>query len=69
MQRTVTVSPMTRVSGLLSVQAFIDGNTVVEARASGGQFRGFEMMMVGRKATDAPYFTERICGICSAAHG
>ncbi|MGE5543003.1 MAG: nickel-dependent hydrogenase large subunit [Bacillota bacterium] len=68
MTRTITITPATRVSGLLSVEVVVDGNTVVDARASGGQFRGFEMMMAGRKATDAPYFTERVCGICSAAH-
>ncbi|NPV71926.1 MAG: hypothetical protein HPY55_15075 [Firmicutes bacterium] len=60
---------MTRVSGLLSIEVVVDGNQVVDARASGGQFRGFEMMMRGRHVTDAPYFTERVCGICSAAHG
>jgi len=69
MTKRITVAPMTRVSGLLSVEVIVDGNVVVDAKASGGQFRGFEMMMVGRHATDAPYFTQRICGICSAAHG
>ncbi|MCR4398074.1 MAG: nickel-dependent hydrogenase large subunit [Firmicutes bacterium] len=69
MTRTITVSPMTRVSGLLSIEVVVEGNVVVDARAVGGQFRGFEMMMVGRHPTDAPYFTQRVCGICSAAHG
>ncbi|MGE5485582.1 MAG: nickel-dependent hydrogenase large subunit [Ignavibacteriales bacterium] len=68
MMRTITVTPATRVSGLLSVEVLVDGNVVVDAKASGGQFRGFEMMMTGRRATDAPYFTQRVCGICSAAH-
>lgn len=65
----ITFSPVTRLSGLLSVEVTVEGNTVVDARVKGDQFRGFEWMLAGRQITDAPYFTERICGICSFAHG
>ena len=66
----VTISPVTRISGLLSIDLFLDPNGVVsEANVIGEQFRGFEAMMRGRKVTDAVYFTQRICGICSMAHG
>ncbi|MGE5653237.1 MAG: nickel-dependent hydrogenase large subunit, partial [Bacillota bacterium] len=41
---------------------------VVDAQSSGWLFRGFEQMLAGRPPLDATYFTERICGICSAAH-
>ena len=61
---------MTRISGLLSIDLFLDSSgVIVESNVSGEQFRGFETMMRGRKVTDAVYFTERICGICSMAHG
>ncbi len=66
----LTISPITRISGLLSIDLFIDQSGIVtEANVIGEQFRGFEAMMSGRKVTDAVYFTERICGICSMAHG
>jgi hydrogenase large subunit len=63
------LSPVTRISGLMTVEAVVDKNKVKEARVMGTMYRGFEIMMQGRKAEDAPYFTERICGICSLAHG
>lgn len=65
----IKFSPVTRLSGLLSVDVVVEGNKVVDARVKGDQFRGFEWMLAGREITDAPYFTERICGICSFAHG
>ncbi len=66
----VTLSPVTRISGLLSIDVFIGPSGIVnEANCLGEQFRGFELMMKGRKITDAVYFTQRICGICSMAHG
>lgn len=66
----LTLSPVTRISGLLSIDLFIDPSGIItEANIIGEQFRGFEAMMHGRKVRDAVYFTERICGICSMAHG
>lgn len=65
----VLFSPVTRLSGLLSVEAVLDGSLVVEAQVSGTMFRGFEWIMQGRDITDAIYMTQRICGICSSAHG
>jgi hydrogenase large subunit len=66
----LTLSPVTRISGLLSIDLFLDPSGIItEANIIGEQFRGFEAMMRGRKVTDAVYFTERIWGICSMAHG
>ena len=65
----IVLSPTTRVSGLLSIEVFIEGRTVVDARCRGEQFRGYEWILRGRQADDAVYLTERICGICSTAHG
>lgn len=67
--KEIKFSPVTRLSGLLSVDVFVEGNIVVDARVKGNQYRGFEQMLLGRDIRDAPYFTERICGICSFAHG
>ena len=66
--KEIKFSPVTRLSGLLSIDVFLEGKTVVDARVKGNQYRGFEQMLVDRDIRDAPYFTERICGICSFAH-
>jgi len=68
-RQQVLFSPVTRLSGLLSVQAVIDGAAVIDASVSGTMFRGYEWIMQGRDVTDAIYMTQRICGICSLAHG
>lgn len=65
----IELSPITRISGLLSVEAELSNRMVTSARVKGTMFRGFEIMLPGRKILDAPYFTQRICGICSLAHG
>lgn len=65
----IELSPITRISGLLSVEAELENHVVTNARVSGTLFRGFEIMLPDRKVEDAPYFTQRICGICSLAHG
>lgn len=68
--RKITLSPITRISGLLTIDVFVDNDgPICEANCSGEQFRGFELMMKGRKVTDSVYFTQRVCGICSMAHG
>jgi hydrogenase large subunit len=67
--KRVVFSPVTRLSGLLSVEVFLDKGKVAEANVSGTMFRGYEWIMRGRQLTDAVYMTQRICGICSLAHG
>lgn len=70
MPKKISISPVTRISGLLSIDLYLDENgKVKEANVAGEQFRGFEAMLKGRHITDAVYFTQRICGICSMAHG
>lgn len=65
----VIINPITRISGYLQIEVEIENNVVVEAKSQGMMFRGFEKMLKGRVPSDAIYFTERICGICSTAHG
>ncbi|MZP30728.1 nickel-dependent hydrogenase large subunit [Heliobacterium undosum] len=65
----VLFSPITRLSGLLSAQVILDGGRVAEAYVSSPLFRGFESIMGDRAVTDAVYLTQRVCGICSLAHG
>ncbi len=68
MGKTITIDPITRISGFLETKVEVEENTIVNAETSGLLFRGFEKMLKSRQPLDAIYFTERICGICSAAH-
>ncbi|MEN6412793.1 MAG: nickel-dependent hydrogenase large subunit [Veillonellales bacterium] len=65
----ILFSPVTRLSGLLSVELSLDNGIITEADVSSTMFRGFEYIMRNRHITDAVYLTQRICGICSTAHG
>ena len=69
MAKRIVINPVTRISGFMEIEAFIENNRIVEAITEGLLFRGFEKMLNGRSPFDAVYFTERICGICSTAHG
>jgi hydrogenase large subunit len=69
MTRRIMFSPVTRLSGLLSVEVTVDGDLVIGADVSSTMFRGFERIMQKRHITDAVYMTQRVCGICSLAHG
>lgn len=64
----IVIDPLTRVSGLLSIDIEIENNKIIEAKVGGNQFRGFEKMFQGRNPLDLIYLTPRICGICSTHH-
>ncbi len=72
--KTITVmDPVTRIEGHLKVEIEIDSNggqhQIVDARCAGTLFRGFETLLNGRNALDAPIITQRICGVCPISHG
>jgi len=73
MKITAAFDPVTRIEGHLNIEITIDTvngiQQVVEAKAVGGLFRGFEKLLIGRDPRDAPHITERICGVCPVAHG
>ncbi len=68
MGKTITIDPITRISGFLEIEVKVEDNIIVDAKTSGLLFRGFEKILEGKSPLDAIYFTERICGICSTAH-
>lgn len=68
MAERIIVNPLTRISGFLQVEAKVENGIVTQAVNSGLLFRGFEKILLNRSPFDAVYFTQRICGICSAAH-
>ncbi len=67
--KKILFSPVTRLSGLLTVELTVDNGITIDADVSSTMFRGFEYIMRNRHITDAVYITQRICGICSTAHG
>ncbi len=69
MTRTLSIDPVTRVEGHLSIETNIDAGKVTDARVAGRMYRGFEKLLVGRHPVDAARITQRICGICHEVHG
>jgi hydrogenase large subunit len=67
--RKVVINPVERVHGNATLTLELEEGVVVRARSTSLYFRGFEKILEGRDPRDAPYLTQRICGICSAAHG
>jgi len=50
------------------VEAWLEDGEIKDAYISDSLYRGFEQILIGRAALDMPYYTQRICGICSSAH-
>jgi hydrogenase large subunit len=67
------IDPVTRLEGHLKVEIEIETvkgiQQVVEAKATGTLFRGFESILVNRHPWDAQHLTQRICGVCPVSHG
>jgi len=64
----LVIDPVTRIEGHLKIEVDVKDGKVVDARSSGGLFRGFEILLNGRDPRDASQITQRICGVCPAAH-
>lgn len=64
----ITIDPVTRLASGLRVSVEINDGAVTSSSSSGMIYRGFEQMLLGRPPSDAPYFTQRICGMCSSSH-
>jgi len=67
------LDPVSRIEGHLKIDVTIDTvsgvQKVVDARATGTLFRGFEQILKNRSPRDAPHITQRICGVCPVSHG
>ena len=67
--RRIAVDPVTRVEGHGKITLLLDeANHVHEARFHIVEFRGFEKFIQGRPYWEAPYFVQRLCGICPVSH-
>ena len=73
MPTITTIDPVTRLEGHLKIQVTVDTvngvQQVVDAKATGTLFRGFENILLNRTPTDAQHITQRICGVCPVSHG
>lgn len=69
---TITIDPITRIEGHLSVEVTVETvggvDQVVDAQVAGTMFRGFEIILAGRDPRDASQITQRICGVCPVSH-
>lgn len=69
MGRMITIGPVTRIEGHLTLKAEIErDHTVGKAYMAGMAFRDFENILVGREPWDAVHITQRICGVCPVSH-
>ena len=72
MRTVIPIDPVTRLEGHLKIEVELEKVNnilqVVDARATGTLFRGFERILVGLPPKDAPHLTQRICGVCPVAH-
>jgi hydrogenase large subunit len=59
---------LNRVEGDLELKVAVEGQRIVDARAIGRMYRGFEQILIGRHSRDGLVITPRICGICGTAH-
>ena len=44
----IRIDPITRIEGHLKAEVEVKNGVVVDARMSGGMYRGFEQILVGR---------------------
>lgn len=69
MSERIIVDPITRIEGHLRVEVVVDdSNVVTEAYSSATLWRGIETIVKGRDPRDVPFFTQRICGVCTSSH-
>lgn len=65
---TIAIDPVTRIEGHLKAEVVVEKGKVVDARLSGGMFRGFENILKGRDPRDATQLVQRLCGVCPTSH-
>jgi F420-non-reducing hydrogenase large subunit len=68
-EKKITIDPITRLEGHGKIEIFLDdkGN-VSNAYLQVPELRGFERFCIGRHVQELPVLTNRLCGVCPAAH-
>ena len=59
---TIAIDPVTRIEGHLKAEVVVENGKVVDAKLTGGMYRGFESILRGRHPRDAAQIVQRICG-------
>ena len=62
------IDPVNRIEGHLRIDMQVENGIVSDAWATGGLFRGMELILENRHPTDAAFITQRICGVCPVSH-
>ncbi len=65
---TIAIDPVTRIEGHLKAEVVVEKGKVVDAKLSGGMYRGFENILKGRDPRDATQLVQRLCGVCPVSH-
>ena len=65
---SIAIDPITRIEGHLKAHIDVEDGVIQDARLTGGMFRGFENILLGRDPADAPQLVQRICGVCPVSH-
>jgi len=66
MAKTLTIEPITRITGHAKIVVDLDDNgNVADAKIVTTSMRGFEQFCIGRPAEEIPRIANRICGISS----
>src|SRR3989339_316019 len=68
-ERRITIDPVTRLEGHGKIEIFLDEKgDVSNAYMQIPELRGFERFCIGRHVQELPVLTNRLCGVCPAAH-
>jgi F420-non-reducing hydrogenase large subunit len=68
-EKRITIDPITRLEGHGKIEIFLnDAGNVDNAYLQIPELRGFERFCMGRHVMELPVLTNRLCGVCPAAH-
>jgi F420-non-reducing hydrogenase large subunit len=68
-EKKITIDPVTRLEGHGKIVIFLnDQGNVENAYMQIPELRGFERFCIGRHVMELPVLTNRLCGVCPAAH-
>ena len=68
-EKRITIDPITRLEGHGKIEIFLnDSGNVENAYLQVPELRGFERFCIGRHVMELPVLTNRLCGVCPAAH-
>src|SRR4030043_1876197 len=68
-EKKITIDPITRLEGHGKIEIFLnDAGNVENAYLQIPELRGFERFCIGRHVMEPPVLTNRLCGVCPAAH-